>query len=98
MPSELFYQDSSDRLISNTEDVCLIFIIDIPVCPDQTLRSVASDLRLHCFAMYTWGKKKRKFKFLNTESLWTNWSSFLYLVTLVYFPVYGSHKITEAWT
>ena len=58
MPNGLFYLSFWDRSISNRRDVWLVLIIivfiAIPVSnansvdPDQTPRSVASDLGLHC--------------------------------------------------
>ena len=60
MPNGIFYLHFSDRSISNARDVWLVLIIpcfiEIPVFKansvdlDQTPRSAASDLGLHCFA------------------------------------------------
>ena len=63
MPSGFFYHTSLDRYISSKRGVCLVFLLfpcctEIPVVtvlnansvdPDQTPRSAASDLGLHCF-------------------------------------------------
>ena len=61
MPSELFYLNSLDLTIFSLRGVRSVFIItssiEIPVNnanskdPDQTPRSVASDLGLHCLHM-----------------------------------------------
>ena len=61
MPSGLVYLNSLDRSISNRGAVWLVFIIimfiEIPVLktngtdPDQTPRSAASDMGLHCLSM-----------------------------------------------
>ena len=60
MPNGLFYINSLDRSISNIRGVWLISIITIfdrnscikcSVNPDQTPRSAASDLGLHCLPM-----------------------------------------------
>ena len=64
MPNGLFYFNSLDGSVSNTRGVSLLFLfilplfIEIPVLinansvdPDQTARSVASDLGLHCLQM-----------------------------------------------
>ena len=60
MPSGLLYLKSLDRTISNRRGVWLVFItIFIEICmfdansvdPDQTLRSAASELGLHCLTM-----------------------------------------------
>ena len=57
MPSGLFYLNSLEKFISYIRGVWLVFyycIIEIPelnansIDPDQTPRSVASDLGLHC--------------------------------------------------
>ena len=62
MPSGIFYLMSLDRSVSHIRDVRLLFIIII-FCleiselnansedPDQTPRSAASDLGLHCLPM-----------------------------------------------
>ena len=60
-PSGLFYINYLDRLISSIRSVWLALLlsclIEIPVlnansvAPDQTPRSVASDLGLHCLPM-----------------------------------------------
>ena len=61
MPSELFYLKSLDMPISNRKGVWLVFIITMlykkyvfntnSAYPDQTQRSVAFDLGLHCLSM-----------------------------------------------
>ena len=62
MPNGFFYLHSSDRSIPNISDVWSVFIITLfieifcifnanSVDPDQTPRSVASDLGLHCLQM-----------------------------------------------
>ena len=61
MPNGHFYLNSSERSISNNRVTCLVLVlpcfIEIPefnansVDTDQTPRSAASDLDLHCFPM-----------------------------------------------
>ena len=61
MPSGLFYYNSLDRFISNRRSVWLVLMITIfveflvfnskSVEPNQTPRSAASDLYLHCLPM-----------------------------------------------
>ena len=62
MPNELSYLNSLDRSISNLKGVGSVFIITMnyrnpcmfntnSVDPDQTPRSAASDLSLHCFSI-----------------------------------------------
>ena len=62
MLSGFFYLNSLDRSISSKRDVWLVFLLllwftEIPVFnansvdPDQTPRSAASDLDLHCLPM-----------------------------------------------
>ena len=61
MPSGLFYLNSLDGFIFNIRDVWLVFITVMfckkyelnadSVDPDQTPRSAASDLGLHCLSM-----------------------------------------------
>ena len=67
MPSGLFYSYSLDRYIVNTRGVKLVFVIPcfirIPafkankVDPDQTPRSVASDLGLQCLPISHFQKR-----------------------------------------
>ena len=61
MPSGLFYHNSLDRSISYIRDVWLVFTAIVfcrnflthvkSIDPDQTPRSTASDLGLHCLPM-----------------------------------------------
>ena len=61
MPSGLSYLNSLDKLISSLKGVWLVLIITMffgmsivnanNVDPDQTLRSAASDLGLHCLPL-----------------------------------------------
>ena len=55
MPNEPFYRYSLDRSISNTRGIWLVLLLPYfmeianSVDPDETQRSAASDLGLHCF-------------------------------------------------
>ena len=64
MPSGLFYLNSLERSISYVRSVWLVLLLLVLLCsveiselnansvnPDQTPRSVASDLGIHCFLM-----------------------------------------------
>ena len=77
MPNELFYKHSLDRSISNIRGVWLVLIlpcfIEIHVFkansadPDQTPRSAASDLSLHCLQLsHLWDARLKWVKGNNT--------------------------------
>ena len=76
MPSGLLYLHSPDWSISNIRGVWLVLLLScfkqIPVFnannvdPDQTPRSAASDLGLHCLPMsLLWDTRLKWFKKLN---------------------------------
>ena len=71
MPSGLFYRNSLDQFISSLRGVrsvlTITMFIEIPVVntnsvdPDQTPRSAASDLGLHCLPMsYLWAASHKR--------------------------------------